>query len=108
MDDSKLVEAAVRWGVIALLGSGAGYVSHRTEDAQTEAQHATSVSEIKELQQQIRELRSGVLQRVDTEEDERQEALKKHEHRLTRIETMLEIRLGAAPMPAEAAPAPPN
>jgi 2-iminoacetate synthase ThiH len=108
MDDYKWVEPLIRYAVIAALGTGAGMASHKVEDAKEVAQHSEGVSELKALQQEVRELREGLLQRVSVEEREREEAAKKHEHRLTRIETLLEVRMGVAPMPAAEAARPTN
>lgn len=111
MDDSKLVEAAVRWGVIALLGTGAGYASHKVEDAQGEAAHYASEAKLLALEAELDGLREGLKQRVEVEMRERLEAQHKAdlavERRIGRIEGRLGIELNLEPA-ASAEVAPPS
>lgn len=108
MEDSKLLEAIIRYGMIAMLGAGSAMATNKVEDAG----HDTIVQEnrngVLELREEVRLVREGFAQRVEVEEKEREDALKRLEHRLTRIETLIEVRLGVAPMPAAEAAAPQN
>ncbi len=106
MDDSKLIEAAVRWGVIALLGTGAGYASHRVEDANTTAEHYASEAKLLALEAELDDVRDGLKQRVEVEMRERLEADAKAERYLERRLTRLEVHAGLEAPPAAAAAAP--
>lgn len=108
MDDSKLVEAIIRWGVVAVLGAGSAMATHQVEDSSHVAVVQDNRNEVLALQAEVKLLREGFAQRIDVEEKEREADMKKQEHRLTRVETLLEVRLGVAPMPAAEAAAPPN
>jgi hypothetical protein len=103
MDDMKLVESIVRWGVTALLASGAGYTSHTVADAKETASHNEASAEVLALKQEIKEIREGFAQRTHTEEQEREEDVMKLRERIL----YLEYHTGARHEPPAAAAAPP-
>lgn len=102
MDESKLVETAIRWTVTALLASGAGYASHNVTDAKEVATHNEANTEILALKQELREIREGFQQRSHFEEQEREEAVQKVRDRLL----YLEYHTGVRHEPPAAAAAP--
>lgn len=104
MEDTKLIEHIVRWAVIAAIGAGSSVATRQVKDAGHETVVQENRDGVLELRGDIKLIRDGFAQRVEVEEHEREDALKKLEHRLTRIETLLEVRMGVAPMPAAAPP----
>jgi hypothetical protein len=104
MEDTKLIEHIVRWAVIAAIGAGSSVATRQVKDAGHETVVQENREGVLELRGDIKLIRDGFAQRVEVEEHEREDALKKLEHRLTRIETLLEVRMGVAPMPAAAPP----
>lgn len=107
MEDTKLIEHIVRWAVIAAIGAGSSMATRQVGDAGHEATVQGNRSEVLKLQDEIKMLRDGFSQRVEFEENEREEDVDKLRDRIRRLETLLEVRLGVAPMPAAEA-APPN
>jgi hypothetical protein len=102
MDDHKLIEHLVRWAVIAAIGAGSGMATRQVGDAEHNAVVQSNRSEVLALQADIRMIREGFAQRVEVEEKEREDALKRIERRLTWLEAKLDISAPpAAAMPAE-------
>lgn len=103
MTDHPGFDLAMKLLATAAIAAGSGYASHQVSDGKESAIVLDNRSQVLALQDDVRLIRAGFTQRVDLEENAREDEYKKIEHRLTRIETLLEIRLGVAPMPAAAA-----
>lgn len=107
MEDTKLIEHIVRWAVIAAIGAGSSMATREVGDAQHESVVQSNRNDVLKLSEQLEMLRAGFHQRVEVEEGEREEDIEKLRERIRRLETLLEVRMGIAPMPAAAAEAPP-
>lgn len=96
MDDSTVVEVAIRYIVMALLGAGSAVATHKVEDAQTEAAHYASEAKVLALEAEVDSLREGLKQRIEVEMRERLDAEARAavtiERRVSRIETKLNIQ----------------
>lgn len=99
VDDSKLIEHAVRWAVIAAVGAGSSMATRQVSDADQSAVVQTNRAEVEKLKAEIEMLRDGFTQRVDVEEREREAEQKRFERRITWLEARLNI---SAPAAAEA------
>jgi hypothetical protein len=100
MDQWKLFERLIPPVVAAVLGVSGGVASSKVKGAEHEAVVQMSRAEIEKLKADIQMIREGFAQRVDVEENEREDALKRLERRLTWLEAKLDI---TAPSAAEAA-----
>jgi hypothetical protein len=104
MDDSKLIELVVRWGMIAAVGAGSSVATRQVGDAEHNAVVNTNHAEILSLKTTIEELRSGFHQRCDVEEKEREEDIEKLRDRVMYLEARTGLR-SDPPAPA-ASPSP--
>ncbi len=99
---SGLIEKLAPLLVAAFIGSSASVATRKVEDAGQDAIVQSNRTEILAIKADLEMFRSGFLQRVDVEEKEREEMIRKLEHRLTWLEARLNI--SAPPAAAEVAP----
>jgi len=95
MKENEAIQAALRWGFIALLSAGSGYATREVGNAQHDAKLETTYTDTKRLDERVEQLRDGFAQRVNVEEREREEDIAKLRERIRRLESDLdELRRG--------------